>query len=275
MDTWSQAPTRAVLVAIDGSDASPDLLTWAADEAACRQTSLTIVHAYPRQPIWDPATMAQWAPEHARLRHQALSLLSVAEEFVHAIVPPVEVRLAMRSGNPARIISSEARRASLTVLGRGSAHGRSVTSRVIARSGSPVSVVGSTDARDPLAPANRVIAILLPGQDSSSVLAVLDVALTTARRHGWPVTVMADWSHVWQAGLAGSILKMRAYMSGDVDLQTESLTPTGQLPPIESLDAAMVVLATPPRHRAVTETRRALQHLLRSSGTATTYIPPP
>ena len=47
MDTWSQASTRggAVLVAIDGSEASPDLLTWAADEAACRQTSLTIVHA--------------------------------------------------------------------------------------------------------------------------------------------------------------------------------------------------------------------------------------
>ena len=35
------------------------------------------------------------------------------------------------------------------------------------------------------------------------MLAVLDVALTTARRHGWPVTVMADWSDVWQAGLAG------------------------------------------------------------------------
>ena len=68
--------------------------------------------------------------------------LVVAEEFVHAIAPAVEVRVAMRSGSPMRIISSEARRASLTVLGRGSAHRRSVTSRVIARSGSPVSVVG-------------------------------------------------------------------------------------------------------------------------------------
>jgi nucleotide-binding universal stress UspA family protein len=276
MDTWSQAPTRAgaVLVAIDGSEGSPYLLIWAAAEAASRQTSLTIVHAYPRQPMCDPTTMPQWAPEHTRLRQQALSLLSVAEDFVHAIVPAVEVRLAMRSGTPARIISSEARRASLTVLGRGSAHKRSVTSRVIARSGSPVSVVGSTDARDPLPPANRVIAILLPGQDSSSVMAVLDVALTTARRHGWPVTVMADWSDVWQAGLAESILKMRAYLTGNVDLETQSLrSSSSPLPPAEALSAAMVVLVSPRRHRVETETRHALDRLLRSAGAATTYVP--
>ena len=179
--------------------------------------------------------------------------------------PPVAaIAVSWARRPPARIISSEARRASLTVLGRGSAHRRSITSRVIRRSGSPVSVVGSTDARDPLPPADRVIAILLPGQNSSSVLAVLDVAVTTARRHGWPMTVMADWSDAWKTGLAESILKMRAYMTGDVDLETRSLgCSSSPLPPVEAFTAAMVVLASPRRHRVETETRRALDRLLR------------
>jgi nucleotide-binding universal stress UspA family protein len=277
MDTWYGAPARAgsVLVAIDDVDSCPQLLAWAAAEAAGRHTGLSIVHACPRQPMWDPATIAEWAPEHLRVRQEALDLLSAAEEYVHATVPAVEVRLTLRAGAPLRVIRSEARRASLTVLGRGSAHRRSVTSRFIARSGSPVSVVGCTDPTVRLPPTNRVIAILLPGQGSSTVLAVLDVALTTARRHRWPVTVMADWSDIWQAGLAGLILRARAHMSGDVDLETRSMGGrSSTLPPVEALTAAMVVLAATRRDRARAGTG-PLDRLLRSSGATTTYIPQP
>ena len=232
----------------------------------------------PRQPMWDPATMPQWAPEHVRIRQQAVSLLSLAGEFVHAIVPALEVRLAMRSGSPARIISSEARRASLTVLGRGSAHRRSITSRVIDWSGSPVSVVGSTDASGPLSPADRVIAILLPGQNSSSVLAVLDVALTTARRHGWPVTVMADWSDVHGRPVwAESILKMRACMTGDVGLETQSLgCSSSALPPAEAFtrgDGGARVPASTSRRNGVLVAPSIVCSGPRDA--ATMYIPPP
>jgi hypothetical protein len=135
--------------------------------------------------------------------------------------------------------------------------------------------MGFNASTRPRPPANRVVAVLLPDRATSTTLAVLDLAFTTARRHRWGVTVIADWSHVLQSGSAGSILRARARSSGVPDLETESLTPKGLLSPIESLDAAMVVLGSPPRHRADTETRRALQPLLRSSGAATTYIPLP
>jgi len=81
MDTWYGAPARAgsVLVAIDDVDSCPQLLAWAAAEAAGRHTGLSIVHACPRQPMWDPATIAEWAPEHLRVRQEALDLLSAAE----------------------------------------------------------------------------------------------------------------------------------------------------------------------------------------------------
>ena len=270
----AQTLTGTVLVGIDGREGTPQLLSWAATEAASRQTGLTIVHAYPQPPMWDPMAAVHLTTEQVRLRPHALHMLSRAEELVHAIAPQIEVRLALRSGGPARAIRGESKGASLTIIGQSRDGTRSVTQQVIERSSCPVSVVGFNDSTQQMAQVDRVVAIVLPDQATATTLAVLDLALGTARRRRCGATVMADWSHVLRAGPAGPILRARATVSGVTDLRTESLTPTGQLPPAESLDAAMVVLASP-RHGDDTETGRVVQRLLRASGSAATYVPPP
>jgi nucleotide-binding universal stress UspA family protein len=275
MRTYSKrpAPARRVLVAVDGSAVSSAALTWAAHEAASRQAGLRIVHACSSLPVWDPAATAHWAPEQHRLREHSLHILGSAEEFVRTLVPDLDVRTVLRTGSPTRVIRSEGRRASLTVLGRGPVHSRSVTSRVIARASSPVSVVGSLDPSGPCPSVSRVVAVLLPGQGTSTVLAVLDTALTTARRRRWPLTVVADWADVWQADPTGAILRVRARMTGNVDLETRSLTgPASRLLPVDCLSAAMVVLAPTHRSRAVTGSRDVFDQLL-SAGGSTTFIP--
>ena len=127
-----------------------------------------IVHACPRAADVGPGHDAQSAPEHSRVRaRKRWTSCRPPKSTSHAIGPGLEVRLTLRAGQPLRVIRSEARRASLTVLGRGSAHRRSVTPR----RHRPVRLTGQCgrlhrpDVRLP--PANRVIAILLPGQGSS------------------------------------------------------------------------------------------------------------
>jgi nucleotide-binding universal stress UspA family protein len=277
MATCPGAQTLAgtVVVAVDGREGTPQLLAWAATEAASRQTGLTIVHVCPRPPMWDPVAAVHLAPELVHLRQHALHLLSRAEELAHAIAPQIEVRLALRSGGPARAIREESKRASLTIIGQSRDTTRSVTWQVIARSSCPVSVVGFDDSTRQMAQVDGVVAILLPDQATATTLAVLDLALGTARRRRCRATVVADWSRVLRAGPVGPILRARANISGVPDLRTDSLSPTGQLPPIEPLGAAMVVLASRPRHGDDTETRRAVQRLLLAGGTSTTYVPPP
>lgn len=264
---------RPVLVAIDGSSESSHTLGWAAHEAVSRRTGLRIVYACPEQLTWDPVAMAQSAPEHFRVRDQAHHILGSAEEFIGTITPRLDVRAVLRTGSPERVIRSESKRAGLTVLGRGRGHRRSVPWRLIARCSSPVSVVGLADPAIPRPAANRVVAVLLPGQGPLTVMAVLDVALATGQRRKWPVTVIADWSEVCLTGLARTILEARARVAGDVRVETRSLTGSGcALLPIEGLSTAMVVLSSPRRPRTSTASEEAFDDVL-SAGSSTTFIP--
>ena len=275
MRTSSSSPATAapVLVAVDGSAAGLHALTWAAHEAVSRLAGLRIVHVYPGQPMWDPATAALWVPEQRRFRDQALRVLGAAEQFVHSIAPDLEVRAVLRTGGAARAICSEGKRAGLIVLGRGPVHARSVTSRVLARASSPVSVVGPVDPIHSSPSEDRVVAVLLPGQGTSAVLAVLDTAFTTARRRRWPLIVVADWAEVWHADLAGAILRVRARMTGHVDLETRSLTGScSGLLPLDCLSSALVVLARPRRPSSSTGSRGAIDQL-RSTRGSITFIP--
>jgi nucleotide-binding universal stress UspA family protein len=277
MNACSRAVTdgAAVLAAIDGSDTSWQVLTWAAHEAMSRRTGLTILHVSGDPLMWEPVTIAPWAPGSLLLREQALRLLTMAEEHVRTVTPGVPTQAVLRTGSPARVIRSEAKRASITVLGRGREHGRSVTSRVIARPSSPVTLVGSAEP-EAKAAVTRVVAVLGPGLPTSTVLAVLDMALTTARRRGCGATVVADWSAVWQAGLAGAILRNCACVAGDVDVRTQSLGTSASLSlplPVELLSASMVVLASPRRHRLGRAARVMVDSSLRSRGGPITLVP--
>lgn len=174
----------------------------------------------------------------------------------------------LRLGSPERVIRAESRRATLTVLGHGRRDSRSLTAGVVARCNAPVSVVGTGDTSDRWSPPNRVVAVLQPGQDAPTVMPVLDVALTLARRRAWPLTVMADWSDVWVAGLARAVLLTRARQAGQVDVETSSLPDPGCALPASRLALAMVVLA-PARGPA---RDAGIERLLLSAATAATFV---
>ena len=215
----------------------PRLLTWAAHEAAGRQTGLTIVRAYPRQPMWDPATMPRWAPEHVRFRHQALRLLSLAGEFVHSLAPALEVRRAA-FGRPG------AHHPFGGQAGRPDRPGPRPRAHPISHLARPRQVrltgerCGVHRLQWSTPPANRVVAVLLPGQEH--------LHRAGRPRHGphrGPKAPMAcspsrgTGPTLWQADLGGrGVLRVRARMSGHVDLDTRSLTgPDSALLPTDSL----------------------------------------
>ena len=175
----------------------------------------------------------------------------------------------LRLGSPERVIRAESRRATLTVLGHGRRDSRSLTAGVVARCNAPVSVVGTGDTSDRWSPPNRVVAVLQPGQDAPTVMPVLDVALTLARRRAWPLTVMADWSDVWVAGLARAVLLTRARQAGQVDVETSSLPDPGCALPASRLALAMVVLA--PEHRGPARDA-GIERMLLSAATAATFV---
>jgi hypothetical protein len=114
-----------------------------------------------------------------------------------------------------------------------------------------------------------VVAVLQPGQDASTMLPVLDVALTLARRRAWPLTVMADWSHVWAAGMAKALLLTRVRQAGQFDVETCSLPGRGCELPASCFSLAMVVLA--PEHRGPARDA-GIERMLLSAATAATFV---
>lgn len=270
--SYDGAPTaRPVLVAIDGSISGADAVDWAVQEARSRRANLRIVHVCAAPTMWDPTAIAQAAPDERQVRDRALRILCSAEESVRTTAPELDVETVLGMGNPARVIRAESRRAGLTVLGRGRGRRRSVASHVLAQRSSPVSVIGSLVPTDRWSSPDRIVALVQSDRAPSTVLAVLDLALGMARRRRWPVTVMANWSDVWQAGLGRAILLTRAHTSAEVVVETASRPGPVAAPLLAArLSSTMVVMA-PPRRLTADTSRGACDQQL-ASGASTTFV---
>lgn len=142
-------PSRPVLAGIDGSDADPRILAWAADEALLRDTELVILHA------WQPARngRAPYAPalrvgshklqeEHARL------LTDDAVNRIRDRAPGLAVRGVVVSSAAVPALLHAADTAGLLVLGRRTGGAESplgpVTRACLRRASCPVVTVAAT-----------------------------------------------------------------------------------------------------------------------------------
>ena len=136
---------KAIVVGVDGSDASQEALRWAADEARLRGAPLVAIHAWsfiPAEPLGDPGMLAIPAGDLAgQLGAESDAARLALEEAVSAALgaePAVEVE---------QKLVAESRSAELVVVG---SHGRSglkaallgsVSRHVASHAGCPVVVV--------------------------------------------------------------------------------------------------------------------------------------
>ncbi|MEU4874486.1 universal stress protein [Streptomyces sp. NPDC021608] len=146
-----------VLVGVDGSTTSMAAVECAAWEADRTGVELRLVYAcdWPAAPV--APGVPPWDPGGARTHRPAHAGLAEARRRARAVAPGVRVSHAVLMGDPAAVLESESRGASLTVIGSRNAprsgHGRrgSVAARLAAHGGSPVLMVrGGPDPNGPV-----------------------------------------------------------------------------------------------------------------------------
>ena len=144
----------AIVVGVDGSEASREALRWAADEARLRSARLVAVHAWsfvPAQPIGDPGMLAVPAgdlPGQLDAESEAARLaLDEAVGDALGADPGIDVERKLVEGDAGETLVKEGAGAELLVVG---SHGRSgfkaallgsVSRSVVDRAPCPVVVV--------------------------------------------------------------------------------------------------------------------------------------
>jgi nucleotide-binding universal stress UspA family protein len=119
----------AIVVGVDGSEASREALRWAADEARLRSARLVAVHAWsfvPAQPIGDPGMLAVPAgdlPGQLDAESEAARLaLDEAVGDALGAHPGIDVERKLVEGDAGETLVKEGAGAELLVMG---SHGRS------------------------------------------------------------------------------------------------------------------------------------------------------
>ena len=148
---------NAIVVGVDGSEASLEALRWAADEARLRATSLRAVHAWSfisAQPLGDPGMLAMPAGDLAGQlgaeSDAARNALETALSDALGSDPDVELEQKLVEGDAGDALVAESATADLVVVG---SHGRtglkaallgSVSRHVVSHAECPVVVVKSS-----------------------------------------------------------------------------------------------------------------------------------
>ena len=158
MARYADVVSNAIVVGVDGSDASREALRWAADEARLRSLPLVAVHAWsfvPAQPIGDPGMLAMPAGDLAgQLGAESEAARSAVEAAVSDALgaePGIEVERKLVEGEAGDALVTESESAELLVVG---SHGRSglkaallgsVSRHVVSHAACPVVVVKAAD----------------------------------------------------------------------------------------------------------------------------------
>jgi nucleotide-binding universal stress UspA family protein len=149
----------AIVVGVDGSEASRDAIRWAAEEARLRSTSLVAVYAWsfiPPQPIGDPGMLAvpvgDLPGQLDAEKDAARAALDAAVDEVLGGEQGVEGERKLAEGDAGDVLVAESADAELLVVG---SHGRSgfkaailgsVSRHVVAHASCPVVVVKTRPA---------------------------------------------------------------------------------------------------------------------------------
>ena len=144
----------AIVVGVDGSDASREAMRWAAEEARLRSTSLVAVYTWsfiPPQPIGDPGMLAvpmgDLPGQLSAEEEAARAALDAAVDEALGGESGVEVERKLAEGDAGDVLVAESADAELLVVG---SHGRSgfkaailgsVSRHVVAHASCPVVVV--------------------------------------------------------------------------------------------------------------------------------------
>ena len=147
----------AIVVGVDGSEASGEALRWAAEEARLRSARVIAVHAWsfvPPQPIGDPGMLAVPAGDlPGQLDAESDAARVTLDEAVGEVLgaePGIEVERKLVEGDAGEALVAESAGAELVVVG---SHGRSgfraallgsVSRYVVDHSSCPVVVVKTT-----------------------------------------------------------------------------------------------------------------------------------
>lgn len=147
----------AIVVGVDGSEASGEALRWAVEEARLRSARLIAVHAWsfvPPQPIGDPGMLAVPAGDlPGQLDAESDAARVTLDEAVGEVLgaePGIEVERKLVEGDAGEALVAESGGAELVVVG---SHGRSgfraallgsVSRYVVDHSSCPVVVVKTT-----------------------------------------------------------------------------------------------------------------------------------
>jgi nucleotide-binding universal stress UspA family protein len=190
-----------VVAGYDGSDRARQAVRWAANEAAARDSELTVVDVV-RPPLAGadvipgrPVPPVDDLETEQILRARAEDRLADVAGETRRTWPDLAVRTRAESGRPAEVLARDADRADLLVIGASG------------RGGLPRILLGSTAAQV-LHSATRPVVVVRPGQgpgtgghrvvvgvDGSSTSAkAIDFAFDFAGRHGGELVAVHAWS---------------------------------------------------------------------------------
>ena len=150
--------SRAIVVGVDGSDASREALRWGSEEARLRFLPLVAVHAWsfiPPQPIGDPGMLAMPAGDlPGQLQAESEAARMALDEIVENALgtdPGIEIERKLVEGDAGEALVADSAEAELVVVG---SHGRSglkaallgsVSRHVVSHATCPVVVVKASD----------------------------------------------------------------------------------------------------------------------------------
>jgi nucleotide-binding universal stress UspA family protein len=203
---------RTVVVGVDGSDSALRAVRWGAAEAGRRQVPLRLVFVF----AWtDEIVIGPGSEAHYRdtLLERAHGLLAEAAEAAERQQPTIDVEQQLVVGFPIDVLSAEAERAHLMVVGdRGMSRvegllAGSVASALAAHAPCPVVVVRGAE-RDPsqLASMPVVVGVDLPSTSAAAIEFAMEAAAARSAAvvavHAWSpkillpgmATIMAEWN---------------------------------------------------------------------------------
>ncbi|MDT7652132.1 MAG: hypothetical protein QOI36_3538, partial [Pseudonocardiales bacterium] len=256
---------RTVVVGVDGSEPALQAVRWAAAEAARRRIPLRVVTAF--------AWTHDRALGHVRLGvsyreimlDQARRNLAAGAALAEEESPELEVEQQLVVGYPIGVLSAEARRAQLVVIGDRGLGGvtgllvGSVAVALAARAECPVVVVrGEEPAVDPSLP----VVVGVDGSPNSE--AALAFAYEAAATHGVPLVAVHTWWDLLVDPTMAPLLDWDAIETDEREVLAERLAGWGEKYP--EVRVHRLVMRDRPAHALVQESSRAQLVVVGSRG---------
>ncbi|MEU3764902.1 universal stress protein [Amycolatopsis keratiniphila] len=194
----------AVVVGLDGSDATARTVRWAAAEARRRHAELRLVHAIDEEELKFPRTLPLGDGLVEKARTRGHRLLRHARDIVREAEPSVKITAVLGHDRPAPALLAASEDAALLVLGTEQIHalGRllvgSVSIAVTTHARCPVAVVRPHIAEGE-APEEGPVVVGVDGSRASE--AALALAFEEASWHGAPLVALHCWDDTFLAAL--------------------------------------------------------------------------